>query len=85
MLTIDYIDYLTIGGITFSIGKSGSPILDNAMAYLEFSVQNSIVCGDHTIILGEVVEAGINCDINGRPDEKTLVLKDLGEKVFYGG
>lgn len=35
--------------------------------------------------VGEVVEAGLAAPIEGRPDDRTLVLKDLGEKTFYGG
>lgn len=33
----------------------------------------------------EVVDAGVRQAVEGRPDEMTLTLKDLGEKVFYGG
>ncbi|MEJ2115628.1 MAG: flavin reductase family protein [Gammaproteobacteria bacterium] len=61
----------SIGGEIFSTGKSGAPIFDNAAAYLECSL--------------EVTEAGVNREISGRADEETLVLGDLGEKVFYGG
>ena len=75
----------SIGGETFSIGKSGAPIFDNAAAYLECSLVDPIEHGDHSIFLGKVIEAGINREISGRADEETLVLGDLGEKVFYGG
>jgi len=75
----------TIGGEVFSVGKSGAPILDNASAYLECSLMDSIERGDHSIFLGEVIEAGVNCEISGRADSVTLTLSDLGEKVFYGG
>ena len=75
----------TIGGEAFTLGKSGAPILDNAAAYLECSFMESIERGDHSLFLGEVIEAGVNCEISGRADDETLVLGDLGEKVFYGG
>jgi hypothetical protein len=33
-----------------------------------------------------VVEAGVRQDLGeGRVDEATLWMRDLGEKVFYGG
>ena len=35
--------------------------------------------------IGEVVEAGVRAEISGRADDATLLLKDLGEKTFYGG
>lgn len=36
--------------------------------------------------MGEVVEAGLRRDLGeGWVDEVTLWMKDLGEKVFYGG
>jgi len=41
--------------------------------------------GDHSIFVGEVVDAGLTQEIGGRPDDATLWMKDLGEKTFYGG
>ncbi len=41
--------------------------------------------GDHHIVIGEVVSAELNQEIDGRPDEAILEMKNLGEKVFYGG
>jgi flavin reductase (DIM6/NTAB) family NADH-FMN oxidoreductase RutF len=75
----------SIGGEAFSIGKSGSPILANAAAFLECSLVDTLEKGDHSIFLGEVVEAGVNREISGRPDDEILALGDLGEKTFYGG
>ena len=34
---------------------------------------------------GEVQDAGVKAQPSGRPDDATLTLKDLGDKVFYGG
>ena len=75
----------TIAGESFSSGKTGSPILANAVAYLECSLLDTVDKGDHSIFVGEVVEAGVSRDIPGRPDDETLALQDLGEKTFYGG
>jgi flavin reductase (DIM6/NTAB) family NADH-FMN oxidoreductase RutF len=47
--------------------------------------------GAHSIIkeskvfVGEVVDAGLSKPIEGRPDDATLALRDLGQKTFYGG
>ena len=41
--------------------------------------------GDHSIFVGKVVDAGVGKAPEGRADDATLWLKDLGDKVFYGG
>jgi len=41
--------------------------------------------GDHSLFVGEVVDAGTRGEPAGRPDDQTLTLRDLGEKTFYGG
>ena len=41
--------------------------------------------GDHSIFVGKVVDAGVTQEPEGRADEATLLLKELGEKTFYGG
>ena len=78
-------DANSIGGEEFSTGKSGSPILVNAAAFLECSLVDTLERGDHSVVLGEVIEAGVNRELSGRPDDETLALADLGEKTFYGG
>jgi flavin reductase (DIM6/NTAB) family NADH-FMN oxidoreductase RutF len=75
----------SIGGEPFAPGKLGAPILDAAAAFLECSLVDTLQKGDHSIFLGEVVEAGVRAEISGRADAATLALADLGEKTFYGG
>ena len=41
--------------------------------------------GDHTVFVAEVVEANVKTQPAGRADDAILWMKDLGEKVFYGG
>ncbi|MFQ5596481.1 MAG: flavin reductase family protein [Nitrospiria bacterium] len=74
-----------INGEAVRFGTTGAPILENAPAYLECKLVERIEKGDHSIFIGEVVDAGFKNPISGRPDDATLTLKDLGEKVFYGG
>lgn len=76
----------TISGEPFHSGTNGAPILDNAPAFIECKVVEFIEGrGDHSIVIAEVTEAGIVTAPAGRPDDATLWLKDLGEKIFYGG
>lgn len=66
-------------------GSTGAPLLDRAPAFVECRVTEIVERGDHAIVIGEVVEAGVREEISGRPDAATLWLQDLGEKTFYGG
>lgn len=75
----------TIGGEPFGNGVTGSPILENTPAYVDCKLVGSIEKGDHSLFVGEVVDAGVSQLPEGRADDATLWLKDLGEKTFYGG
>jgi len=74
-----------IGGQPFRTGSTGSPILDAAPAHVECRVVEVVETGDHHIFVGEVVDAGVTGTIEGRADDATLHMRDLGEKTFYGG
>lgn len=78
-------DGSTISGEPFRAGTTGAPILTNAPAYVECRLVATVEKGDHSIFVGEVVEAGVAKPPEGRADDATLWLKELGEKVFYGG
>ena len=75
----------TINGEAYKSGSTGAPILESVPAYVECSLVETLEKGDHSIFVGEVVDAGIVQAPEGRPDEVTLTLGDLGEKIFYGG
>jgi flavin reductase (DIM6/NTAB) family NADH-FMN oxidoreductase RutF len=66
-------------------GGSGAPILESAPASVECKVAEIISRGDHHIVLGEVVNAHVAQQPEGRADDATLHMRDLGDKVFYGG
>ena len=74
-----------ISGEPFHAGSTGAPILDNMPAFIECGLVTTVEEGDHSIFLGEVVDAGVNQEPEGRADDATLLLKDLGEKTYYGG
>jgi len=56
---------------------SGAPILVDALGWVECRVVATLPAGDHTLVLGEIVNAGVEHD--GEP----LTLKDAGFK--YSG
>ena len=74
-----------LNGEVVRAGFTGSPLLETAPAFVECRVVEIVEKGDHSIVIGEVVDAGVRGEIVGRPDDATLWLKDLGEKTFYGG
>src|SRR2546422_202398 len=75
----------TIGGQPFRTGSFGAPILEKVPAFVECALVETIEKGDHSIFVGEVKNAGVSQQPSGRPDDVTLTLKDLGDKIFYGG
>jgi flavin reductase (DIM6/NTAB) family NADH-FMN oxidoreductase RutF len=74
-----------LGPEPFTTGAGGAPLLDNAPAVLECKVLQIVEQGDHHIVVGEVIGADLRKQPEGRPDDAVLAMRDLGEKVFYGG
>lgn len=74
-----------ISGEAYRDGVNGAPLLDNALAGAEFSVVEIVELGDHHTVIGEVREVHGGKQIEGRSDDASLHMRDLGEKVFYGG
>ncbi len=75
----------TIGGQPFRSGSLGAPIFENVPAFVECALVETVERGDHSIFVGEVKDAGVAEQPSGRPDDLTLTLRDLGDKIFYGG
>src|SRR5947208_9877331 len=59
---------------------SGAPILAEALGWVECRVVATLPSGDHTLVLGEVVEAGVEHD-GGQP----LTLQEAGFKYAGSG
>ncbi len=74
-----------IGGEPCRAGKTGAPIIETCPAYIECRLVDTLEKGDHSIFVGEVVEAGVREEPKGRPDDSTLMLRELGGDIFYGG
>ena len=45
------------GELSYQLKKTGTPILDKALAYLECEVVMVHEAGDHTVVIGEIVNA----------------------------
>lgn len=58
--------------------EGGSPILAEALGWVECRVVAALPAGDHTLVLGEVVEAGVE-----HGDAQPLTLQEAGFK--YSG
>ena len=64
--------------VRYRFGKTGVPILEEAIAFVECEVREiANEQGDHAVVIGEVIEAGV------RTDEPALTLMDTG--WHYGG
>jgi flavin reductase (DIM6/NTAB) family NADH-FMN oxidoreductase RutF len=70
---------MTMNGFAFHDGRSGSPILDQAPAYLDCEVRQRVDAGDHTFFVGEVIDAGFQAA------EDTPVLRMEDTRMNYGG
>jgi flavin reductase (DIM6/NTAB) family NADH-FMN oxidoreductase RutF len=67
----------TLNGYRVREGETGAPLLLDSPAWFECRVVNEVSGGDHTIFVGEVVDAGV------RRDEAPLSLQETG--FNYGG
>jgi len=69
----------------FQPGQTGVHILGDVPAYVECKVMAAVEKDDHSLFVGEVVNAEIRQFPPERPDDAIRTFKDLGENVFYGG
>ena len=69
----------TLNGFAFHDGLSGAPVLDQAVACVDCVVRQQVDVGDHTLFLGEVVDAGF------QKPEDTPVLRMEDTRMNYGG
>ncbi len=64
----------SINGKEITLGKHGSPFLNDAIASLECKVVNCIRAGDHVMFIGEVTDGTVHSE------EEILTLKETGWK-----
>ena len=68
----------SIGGEKFETGKeTGAPLLLNSPAWWECKLVGEVAKGDHTLFVGEVVEAGV------RREDQTILMRE--HNLNYGG
>lgn len=65
------------GELTYSLFKTGTPVLDRALSFIECEVAHIHEVGDHSVVIGEVVNAEV------RSGEPPLVMGDT--PWHYGG
>ena len=73
------LDAMTLNGFAFHDGATGAPILDQAPAYVDCEVRQTIELGSHSLFVGEIVDCGF------QKDEATPVLRMEDTRMNYGG
>ena len=69
----------TLNGFAFHETRTGAPILDQALAYVDCELRQRTAVGDHILFVGEVVDAGF------QRDEGSLPLRMEDTRMSYGG
>ena len=69
----------TLNDFPFHDAPSGTPVLDQAVAWLDCEVRQEVPVGGHTLFVGEVVHCGF------QKDEATDVLRMEDTRMNYGG
>lgn len=69
----------TLNGFPFHDGRTGSPILDQAVAFLDCEVRSTLDVGDHTLFVGEIVDAAF------QKEEGSEILRMEDTRMNYGG
>jgi flavin reductase (DIM6/NTAB) family NADH-FMN oxidoreductase RutF len=66
-----------MAGQSYESGATGAPLLTDALGYLECAIRAEAPAGDHTVFIGEVVEAGV------RREGAPLTMAETGFR-YYG-
>jgi flavin reductase (DIM6/NTAB) family NADH-FMN oxidoreductase RutF len=69
----------TLNGFPFHVGRTGAPILDQAVAYVDCELRQEVEVGNHALFIGEVADAAF------QKDEDTAVLRMEDTRMNYGG
>lgn len=69
---------MALNGWPISEGRTGAPIFEDAIAWIECEVRNAVDCGSHTFFIGEVVDLGLRDD-----DARPASMADT--RMKYGG
>jgi flavin reductase (DIM6/NTAB) family NADH-FMN oxidoreductase RutF len=69
----------TLNGFPFRTGTTGAPIMEQAVAFVDCELRQTVDCGGHDLFVGEVVDAGFT------KAEDTPVLRMEDTRMSYGG
>jgi len=81
----------TLNGFAFRTERTGAPILEQAMAWLDCELRQEVPVGGHTLFIGEVVDCGFApgasdaAGPDGGAGEDRLVLRMEDTRMNYGG
>lgn len=67
-------------GVGFDTGLTGAPLLEEALAWCDCSVDERLPMGDHTIFVGRVEAA----DLGGAPDARPLLYYLGRYRTLFG-
>lgn len=68
----------TLNGRPVRPGRTGVPVFEEAVAWMECEVRRAIDFGTHTFFVGEIVDAGVNDE-----EQRAAALSDT--RMKYGG
>jgi flavin reductase (DIM6/NTAB) family NADH-FMN oxidoreductase RutF len=68
----------TLNGREVFTARTGTPIFEEAIAWMDCEVRQSIDFGTHTLFVGEIVDAGVNDD-----EQRAAAMSDT--RMKYGG
>lgn len=69
---------MQLNGRPIREGVTGAPIFEEAVAWMDLRVWESVDCGSHTFFIGEIVDAGL-------PDPEATVASMRDTRMKYGG
>jgi flavin reductase (DIM6/NTAB) family NADH-FMN oxidoreductase RutF len=70
---------MALNGRPVREGVTGAPVFEEAAAYLDCRLREAVDCGSHSLMIGEVVD----CGIQGDPDTPVARMEDT--RMKYGG
>jgi flavin reductase (DIM6/NTAB) family NADH-FMN oxidoreductase RutF len=63
-------------------GRTGAPIFEEALAFIECTLWQTVECGTHDLFLGEVIDAGFQVE---QDDDTPAVARMEDTRMKYGG
>jgi len=68
----------TLNGRPVRLGRTGTPIFEEAIAWIDCEVRSSVDLGTHTLFVGEIVDADVRDD-----ESRAAAMSDT--RMKYGG